>query len=219
MPDLLTIYQTLLNHYGPQHWWPADSPFEVIVGAYLTQNTNWNNVEKAIVNLKQERALSYQAILTLTNQELEQLIRPAGFFRQKAERLKFFSQHLEQTYQGNLSKLCNQDTTSLRSELLSLKGIGPETADSILLYAGNHLSFVVDAYTRRTFSRIGILTGTESYEQIRSTFMTALPADKQLYNEYHALIVNHCKSHCTKSPKCLDCPCFHICCYPDKRLS
>ena len=216
MPDLLTIYQTLLNHYGPQHWWPAESPFEVIVGAYLTQNTNWNNVEKAIINLKQERALSYQAILTLSNQELEQLIRPAGFFRQKAERLKIFCQHLEQSYQGNISELFNQDTTRLRNELLSLKGIGPETADSILLYAGNHLSFVVDAYTRRIFSRLGILSGTEPYEQIHSIFMTGLPTDTELYNEYHALIVNHCKKHCTKSPKCLNCPCFRICSYRHK---
>ncbi len=215
---LTDIYTTLHHHYGPQNWWPADSPFEVVLGAFLTQNTNWRNVEQAIANLKQARVLSCQAILSLEQSDLEQLIRPAGFFRQKAERLKRFCQHLEHRHQGQLSTMLQQKIAPLRQELLSLKGIGPETADSILLYAGDHLSFVIDAYTNRVFQRLGILGGNETYEQARNLFMANLPGDVQLYNEYHALIVIHCKDVCKKLPKCSDCPCQSLCHYAQKNL-
>ncbi len=216
MHAIPTIYQTLLNHYGPQHWWPAETPFEVVVGAFLTQNTNWNNVEKAILNLHQAQALSLDKILSLEPDQLEQLIRPAGFFRQKAERLRLFCQHLETYHQGSLETMLNQDRHLLRKELLALKGIGPETADSILLYAGQHLSFVVDAYTKRLFARLGLLLGNESYDQVREMFMAALPENTEIYNEYHALIVVHCKDFCKKSPVCDNCPCLNHCSYPPK---
>jgi len=214
MPELLQIYRVLFKTYGQRHWWPADSPFEVVVGAFLTQNTNWNNVEKAIANLKQAQALSHRAVLEMPTDQLEELIRPAGFFRQKAERLKLFCHHLVCHHQGSLDVMLQQPTSQLRSELLSLKGIGPETADSILLYAGQHRSFVVDAYTRRLFSRIGILQGTENYAEIRDLFMARLPAEVELYNEYHALIVQHCKQFCRTRPLCPACPLAELCCYP-----
>ena len=213
MTSMIHIYDLLFDYYGPQHWWPADSPFEVVVGAFLTQNTNWNNVEKAIINLKQANALSCRAILESNTDKLEQLIRPAGFFRQKAERLKLFCLHLDRHYQSDLSFMMQQETLKLRGELLSLKGIGPETADSILLYAGGHLSFVVDAYTQRLFGRLGVLKGKDRYDQVRHMFMTALPQDSVVYNEYHALIVMHCKEFCKKSPKCANCPCVSHCYY------
>ncbi len=214
MPELLQIYQILLKTYGQRHWWPADSPFEVVVGAFLTQNTNWRNVEKAITNLRQADALSCAALLRLSATEVQELIRPAGFFRQKAQRLQGFCHHLQSHYQGSLEAMLQQPTSQLRSELLNLKGIGPETADSILLYAGQHRSFVVDAYTRRLFSRIGILQGTEKYSEIRALFMAKLPAEVELYNEYHALIVQHCKQFCRTRPLCPACPLAELCCYP-----
>ncbi len=214
MPELLQIYRILFKTYGQRHWWPADSPFEVVVGAFLTQNTNWRNVEKAITNLRQADALSCAALLRLSAIEVQELIRPAGFFRQKAERLQGFCRHLQEHYRGNLEAMLQQDSHHLRSELLNLKGIGPETADSILLYAGQHRSFVVDAYTRRLFSRIGILQGAEKYSEIRALFMAKLPAEVELYNEYHALIVQHCKQFCRTRPLCPACPLAELCCYP-----
>ncbi len=214
MSDLRGIYDILLATYCPQHWWPAETSFEVVIGAFLTQNTNWNNVEKAIANLKQAQALSHRAVFEMPTDQLEELIRPAGFFRQKAQRLQGFCHHLQSHYQGSLEAMLQQPTSQLRSELLNLKGIGPETADSILLYAGQHLSFVVDAYTRRLFSRIGILQGTENYAEIRDLFMARLPAEVELYNEYHALIVQHCKEFCRTKPLCPACPLAELCCYP-----
>jgi endonuclease-3 related protein len=206
-------YQTLLSHYGPRHWWPADSPFEVVVGAVLTQNTNWNNVEKAIANLRREQALSAPRILQLPVPELEGLIRPSGYFRQKAARLQLFCRHLEQQHGGDLNAWLAGDLDQVREELLSLKGIGPETADSILLYAGQRPSFVVDAYTRRLFGRLGVLHGRESYDEIRTWFMESLEGDVKLYNEYHALIVIHAKETCRKKPLCRTCPCCAACRY------
>ena len=211
MPNLLSIYKKLLNHYGSRDWWPADTPFEVIVGAILTQNTNWNNVEKAIANLHHADVLELNAILQLDCKTLEQLIRPSGFFRQKAERLQLFCQHMKDRHNGNLDLLFQQPLEAVRNELLQLKGIGPETADSILLYAGQLPSFVVDAYTNRLFGRLGILHGTEKYDEVRDVFMTNLPRDISLYNEYHALIVLHCKVFCRKKPSCQSCPCEDIC--------
>ena len=211
MLDLLHIYQTLLGHYGCRDWWPAKTPFEVVVGAILTQNTNWNNVEKAMTNLRQADALTVGTILNLDREKLEQLIRPSGFFRQKAERLQLFCHYLQKHHQGSLERLFDQELNLVREELLRLKGIGPETADSILLYAGQHPSFVIDAYTNRLYSRLGVLSGKEKYPEVRDLFMSHLPHDTQLYNEYHALIVIHCKDFCRKKPLCNNCPCADIC--------
>ncbi len=213
MPELTEIYQQLFERYGSRHWWPADSPFEVVIGAILTQNTNWQNVEKAIDNLRAADALSCSALCALSRDELEVLIRPSGFFRQKAQRLQLFSGYLRDHYQGCLEKLLQQPLDEARRELLAQKGVGPETADSILLYAGGQPSFVVDAYTGRLFSRLGLLDGTEKYEQIRNLFMAELPVETALYNEYHALIVIQCKEHCRKRPICPGCPLEAVCTY------
>lgn len=155
--QIQTYYNALFHAWGPQHWWPAQSPFEVIAGAYLTQNTAWANVEKALANLRSARRLSVSGIRRASLAELERLIRPAGYFRQKAQRLKIFVVFLDQKYHGSLTTLFAQPTKKLREELLNLHGVGPETADSILLYAGNHPVFVVDAYTRRILARHEIL--------------------------------------------------------------
>ena len=218
MQALTNVYRLLLSYYGPQHWWPGDTPFEVTIGAILTQNTNWGNVEKAITNLKQAKALSCSGILAAPIPDLEEMIRPSGYFRQKAERIQLFCAHLAEHHQGRIENLLSQPLELARKELLNCKGVGPETADSILLYAGNHLSFVVDAYTNRIFQRLGILDGNEKYEQVRNLFMDNLPADEQLYNEYHALIVIHCKEFCRKKPLCAGCPCGHICQYRHETL-
>lgn len=167
-------YGSLFRAWGAQHWWPAQSRFEVIVGAYLTQNTAWTNVEKALANLRLAHALSVSGIRRISAAELEPLIRPAGYFRQKAARLKLFVEFLDRRYKGSLEKLFAQPTAKLREELLGLNGIGPETADSILLYAGNHPVFVVDAYTRRIFIRHEIVGEEASYEEIRELFEKAL---------------------------------------------
>ncbi len=169
-----TYYHTLFSAWGRQHWWPAQSRFEVIVGAYLTQNTAWTNVEKALANLRAARLLTLSGIRRASSAELERLIRPAGYFRQKAKRLKLFVAFLDQKYQGSLSKFLAQPTAKLREELLNLNGIGPETADSILLYAGNHPVFVVDAYTRRILARHEILPEKTDYDEIRELFERAL---------------------------------------------
>jgi endonuclease III related protein len=172
--QIQTYYRSLFRAWGPQHWWPAQSQFEVIVGAYLTQNTAWTNVEKALANLRAARVLSVRGIRGISLAELERLIRPAGYFRQKAKRLKLFITFLDQRYKGSLKKLFARPTHDLREELLSLHGIGPETADSILLYAGNHPVFVADAYTRRILARHGILSEEAGYEEIREVFQRAL---------------------------------------------
>lgn len=172
--QIQAYYRALFRAWGAQHWWPAQSRFEVIVGAYLTQNTAWTNVEKALANLRAERLLSVRAIRRASLAQLERLIRPAGYFRQKAKRLKLFVAFLDDRYQGSLAKLFSRPTEQLREELLNLHGVGPETADSILLYAGNHPVFVVDAYTRRILARHEILPETTDYEEIRELFENAL---------------------------------------------
>lgn len=213
MTSLLTTYQRLFNHFGCRNWWPAETPFEVAVGAILTQNTNWSNVEKAIANLRAADALSCAALCALPTAQLEEFIRPSGFFRQKAQRLQLFAEYLRDNYQSSLEKMLQQPLEPLREELLSRKGIGQETADSILLYAGGHLSFVVDAYTARLFGRLGRLDGTEKYLDIRRLFMSQLAADVEMYNEFHALIVIQCKEYCRKKPLCTHCPLKSICAY------
>jgi endonuclease III related protein len=172
--QLREYYQTLYATWGPQHWWPARTRSEVIVGAYLTQNTSWNNVEAALRRLRQARALSVAAIRAIPTARLESLIRPAGYFRQKAARLKIFVRFVDRRYTGSLSRMFAQPTGKLRAELLELNGVGPETADSILLYAGQQEVFVVDAYTRRILDRHGILPANADYEEIRALFERAL---------------------------------------------
>lgn len=167
---IAAIYSTLFNAWGPQHWWPAQSRFEVIVGAYLTQNTNWSNVEIALRKLRAARVLSVLGIRNISLRKLEQLIRSSGYFRQKARKLKTFVKFLDDQYGGSLMKMFAQPTAVLREQLLALNGVGPETADSILLYAGQHPVFVVDAYTRRLAARHGILNEKASYEEIRNIF-------------------------------------------------
>lgn len=212
---LLKIYQKLYDHFGPLNWWPAESPFEVVIGAILTQNTAWTNVEKAIINLKIADVLTAERIAGLSSKKLEELIRPSGFFRQKSKRLQNFATFLLNEWDGDLNKLCSGTINEARNRLLTLNGIGPETADSILLYATNRPSFVVDAYTRRIFTRIGTLSGMENYETIRSLFIQSLPEDTQLYNEYHALIVELAKTCCRKSsPRCETCPVLTDCAFP-----
>lgn len=171
---LQQYYQTLYEAWGPQHWWPAETRFEIIVGAYLTQNTAWTNVELALANLRKAGLLNIEGIRSVPVSELEQLIRSSGYFRQKAQRLKTFVAFLDKCYEGSLDRMFSEPTGKLRQELLGLNGVGPETADSILLYAGNHPVFVVDAYTRRILERHNILPGTSDYEEIRNLFERAL---------------------------------------------
>jgi len=205
--QLLAIYNRLFDAFGPQHWWPADSPFEMIIGAILTQNTNWTNVEKAIANLKAADVVSIEKIVRLAPEELEQLIRPSGFFRQKARRLQDVARFLQASCAGDLDRLFARDMAELRSLLLALPGIGPETADSILLYAAGQPSFVIDTYSQRIFRRYGLLPENSSYNQAREYFMQNLPANAGLFNEYHALIVRLAKEHCRKQkPRCSSCP-------------
>lgn len=179
--EIRQFYRALYRAWGPQHWWPAETPFEVIVGAYLTQNTSWTNVERAMENLRNADVLSFDGIRALKLARLERLIRPSGYFRQKAQRLKTFIKFLDLCYDGSLEQMFAQPTAKLRGELLALNGVGPETADSILLYAGNHPVFVVDAYTRRILERHSILPAKTDYEEIRQIFQRSLNliADEQ----------------------------------------
>ena len=201
------IYQKLFRHFGPQSWWPGETPFEVIVGAILTQNTNWQNVAKAIENLKKAKVLTPKKIHSLPADQLAQLIRPSGYFNIKAKRLREFLNFLFKNYRGSLKKMFSRPLEDLRKEILSVKGIGPETADSILLYAGGLPVFVVDAYTKRIFSRQKLLSEEAEYHQVQELFTRSLKKDVQLYNEYHALIVRLGKDFCKKTkPKCEICP-------------
>ena len=204
--QLMTFYETLLAHYGPQNWWPGDTPFEVMVGAVLTQNTNWLNVEKAITNLKAADKLSAWAIDSLDHEELAQLIRPAGYFNIKARRLKNLITWLCQDYDGSVEALNRLSVPRLREELLSVNGIGRETADSIILYALEKPTFVVDTYTYRVLCRHGCIDPESDYEQTKDFCESHLLQDVALYNEFHALIVQVGKNHCKPRPKCTDCP-------------
>ena len=228
-------YLALVERWGPQNWWPAESQLEVIVGAYLTQNTAWINVEKAITNLRKAGVLSVKELRDIGQAELEQLVRPSGYFRQKAHKLKTFIRFLDTEYGGSLDRMFAQPTEKLRSELLRLNGVGPETADSILLYAGNHPVFVVDAYTRRILERHGIIEPKTRYEEIRAFIEKSIGGAKaealnvpkrgteprhpvsrvsamqrssiaQHYNEFHALIVKTGNEFCRSTPRCECCP-------------
>ena len=233
--EIPRYYTALIARYGPQNWWPARSRFEVIVGAYLTQNTNWSNVEKAMANLRRARLLTIKAMRNATLAELEAMVRPSGYFRQKARNLKTFMAFLDRQYSGSLTRMFAEPTAKLRAELLELNGVGPETADSILLYAGNHPVFVVDAYTRRVLLRHGIIREKTSYEEIRALIEHAIsnsgaeslvaknavsdprhPVSRissaartelaQHYNELHALIVRVGNHYCRATPNCEGCP-------------
>jgi len=201
-----TMYRILFKAFGPQHWWPGDTPFEVAVGAILTQNTNWGNVEKAITHLKAAHALSSKKIHEMPVNTLAALIRPAGYFNIKAKRVKSFIHFLCEQYGGSMKRMEKEDTHILRAKLLSVHGIGPETADSILLYALNKPIFVIDAYTKRILSRHGILGHDEPYSDFQKLFHLSLRSEAGLYNEYHALFVATGKFFCKPKPLCAKCP-------------
>ncbi len=204
---LRTYYDALFAAHGPQHWWPGRSAFEIIVGTILTQNTSWNNVETAIRNLRREKLLTPRAIEDVSLARLARLVRSSGYFRQKAKKLKCFAGFLRSEYGGSIARMFRTPTAVLREKLLSVHGIGPETADSILLYAGKHPVFVVDAYTRRLLERHQLAMPTQGYEEIRQLFERRLPGDAALYNEFHALIVRTGKEYCrTRNPRCSECP-------------
>jgi endonuclease-3 related protein len=203
---LSQIYQLLFDRFGPQHWWPGETQFEIIAGAILTQNTSWANVGRAIANLKVADLLNPQKLRNIAVSELAELIRPAGYFNIKAKRLKNFVDWLFDNYDGELTQLEAANTEKLRNELLQIKGIGRETADSILLYALNREIFVVDAYTARVAIRHGLIEPEADYEQLRELFQSNLPQDVQLFNEYHALLVRVGKEFCKPKAKCAGCP-------------
>lgn len=204
---LRKYYTALYGALGPQHWWPGRTPFEIIVGAILTQNTSWANVERAIANLRHERLLTPKALGRVSSAKLARLIRPSGYFRQKAKKLKTFTRFLQNNYRGSLARMFRTPTYELREKLLDVQGIGPETADSILLYAGGHAVFVVDAYTRRILERHDLADSRLGYDEVRALFETNLVRDPSLFNEYHALIVNVGKNWCrAKNPRCEECP-------------
>ena len=205
--DLKEIYHRMLDHFGPQHWWPGETPFEVMVGAILTQNTNWQNVEKAIANLKKAGLLSLSALAALPVEELAEYIRPAGYYNIKAGRLHNLFAMIAQQWDNDLDFLLQQPAAVLREQLLSVKGIGPETADSMVLYAAEQPVFVVDTYTHRILSRHEIIPEEADYFQIQEVFMDNLAEDTALFNEYHALLVQVGKHFCKKSkPQCGGCP-------------
>ncbi len=215
---LIAIYETLLKHYGPQSWWPGETAFEIVVGAILTQSTAWENASKAISNLKSRKHLSVQAVCSMPHEVLAEIIRPSGYFNAKAKKLKAIAEWLDVTCKGNIKQLTTIDTWALRSKLLNIYGIGPETADSILLYGLGKPVFVVDSYTKRVFNRLGLIPpdGT-GYDDFQRWFMHNLEASTKLYNEYHALIVKLAKDSCRKDPACQLC-CLAFQCMSFKNL-
>ena len=196
----------LFDAFGPQRWWPGETPFEVAVGAILTQNTNWGNVEKAIANLKKAGKLKPYALHEISHTKLASLIRPAGYFNIKAKRLKNFIFFLVNEYDGSMSKMKKENTDTIRKKLLSVNGIGPETADSIILYALEKPVFVIDAYTKRVLSRHNIMEHDSSYEKYQELFHSRLKKEVRLFNEYHALFVRLAKENCKAKPVCTGCP-------------
>ncbi len=207
----MSIYRYLFKQYGPQHWWPAETPFEVMVGAILTQSAAWQNVEKAIANLKAAGVLSPEKLRVMPVAEIARLIRPSGYYNAKARKLTAMTAWLYDSCRNDISRLQNYRTEELRLSLLAVYGIGPETADSILLYAVGKPVFVIDTYTRRIFSRLGITPVKDSYSEWQSLFTSGLPEHVPSFNEYHALLVRHAKEHCRTRPICAGCPLFDIC--------
>ncbi|MBW1991508.1 MAG: endonuclease III domain-containing protein [Deltaproteobacteria bacterium] len=215
MRELLQeLYDKLWQAFGPQGWWPGDSPLEVALGAILTQNTNWRNVARVLKELKEEGALSARILREMPTAELARRLRPVGYYQVKAERVKNFLTFFAQRYQDSMAAMARQDLEVLRPELLSVKGIGPETADSILLYALHQPSFVVDAYTFRILNRHQLVPEAMSYEELRQLFMEHLPAEVPLYQEFHALLVRLGKEFCRPRPRCDRCPLLH---WPEPR--
>lgn len=206
---LLEMHHLLLDHFGPQDWWPGETTLEIMVGAVLTQNTNWANVEKAIHNLKEHGLLSVEVLEGIPPDELAKEIRPAGYFNIKAKRLKNLVRFLIERYEGSVEELAGEETGNLREQLLAVNGIGPETADSILLYSLERPVFVVDGYTYRILLRHGMADDQMDYHELQGMFMDNLPEDVHLFNEFHALIVRTGKEYCKKRPLCRDCPLGH----------
>jgi len=201
------IYELLLEAYGPQHWWPAESPLEVLVGAVLTQNTNWQGVEKAMASLKKRHnLLSPHKLQAMPTEDLARLIKPTGYYNLKARRLKNLIEFVTEAYSGDLETMKQTETGRLRKELLAVTGVGPETADSILLYALQKPVFVVDTYTYRVMSRHGLVGEEVSYDELQELFTQHLPLEMKLFNEYHALLVRVGKLHCQRKPRCQGCP-------------
>ena len=203
---LMEIYNLLYDHYGPQHWWPGQSREEIAIGAILTQNTNWKNVEKAITNLKEANCLGIEQLHAIAIESLAEIIRPAGYYNIKARRIKNFLDWLFDNFEGGLERVEELDTDRLREELLSVNGIGKETADSILLYAFGRAVFVVDTYTWRIMSRHRLIDPETDYEELRELFEYNLPQDEKLFNEYHALLVCIGKEYCKPKANCTKCP-------------
>lgn len=210
--ELHQVYRAMLDRYGPQHWWPGESPFEVMVGAVLTQSTNWRNVEKAIANLKMSGVLDIRSLAELPGERIAPLVRPSGYYNVKAKKLKAMCQWLMASFGGSLDNLFALDALVLRQELLNVYGIGEETADSIILYAGGKPLFVIDAYTRRIMGRLKLGPADGRYAGLQSYFMGNLPHDSAFFNEYHALFVKHGKDFCRKTaPRCPECCLARIC--------
>lgn len=206
------VYARLLDYYGPQHWWPADSPFEMMVGAVLTQNTTWSNVEKAVSKLKEKGLLCPDKIRAARLDVLEEAVRSSGYYKSKAIKLKRLAQFLDENFNDDLEAMSAKDPWELRADLLSVWGIGPETADSIVLYAAGLPVFVVDAYTKRMLSRLDICDEKIDYALCQAIFMDNLASDAALFNEYHGLIVRHGKETCRKKvPQCFSCPLLEMC--------
>ncbi|MBI4576266.1 MAG: endonuclease III domain-containing protein [Planctomycetes bacterium] len=205
--ELLAIYRSLLAAFGPQRWWPARTPFEVCVGAILTQNTAWTHVERAIANLRRERVLGPRKLRRLAPRRLAGLLRPAGYFNVKERRLRAFLDLIHERHGGSIRRLLRQEPVRLREELLGVKGIGKETADSMVLYAAGAPRFVVDAYTHRVLCRHGLAAPGDGYDAVQALFEDALPREARLYNEYHALLVHLGKDYCrSRRPRCESCP-------------
>ena len=207
--QLVALYRGMLDAYGLQAWWPAESAFEVAIGAVLTQNTNWNNVERALQRLREAGALQLEALLAMPLEQLAELVRPSGYYNIKARRLRALCTFLREN--GGLQALGGRPLEEVRKGLLSVKGVGPETADDILLYALGQPVFVIDSYTRRLLARHGLARGDEDYEELRAGFEQVLPADVELFRQYHALIVEHAKAACRKRPECKAC-CLRAAC-------
>lgn len=204
--QLMTLYERMLRHFGPQHWWPGESPLEIMIGAVLTQNTNWSNVERAVKNLRRENLINIEKLVKIDQSALAELIRPAGYFNIKAKRLRSLIDFVWREYEGDLDRFFNLPIDQLRENLLSVNGVGRETADDIVLYAAGKPTFVVDAYTYRIMVRHRLIAEDDDYEAIKEMFETHLPTDVALFNEYHALLVATGKNFCRKLARCEGCP-------------
>ena len=210
---LIDVYDTLFSQYGPQGWWPGEGPLDVVIGAILTQNTAWSNVEKAITNLKMSNLWSLESIHRSSQEDLASVVLSSGYFNQKARKLKAFAEHIYIKHEGDLAKFLNQELSCLRKELLSIYGIGPETADDILVYAAEKPSFIIDVYTKRILGRLGIIDikPKARYEDYQKLIQDQLPQDVRLFNELHALLDNHAKVICKKNPICSECVLVDVC--------